>query len=126
MIDSYTIANQILAVYALFLTLFGTVGNILSMRICLHDHLRKIPTFAFLFLLLISDTLALYSWNLDHFIQTFWGFMLDDLNIHWCRWTTFLQCFSFQSSAWLLVFYIYFVYFKISLSEKIKNGFTKF
>ena len=94
---------KVLAIYSIFLMVFGTIGNTFSIFICLKHKLRTVPTFIFYSFLLISDTLSLFWWNMDHYLLVFENYQLEDLGLHACRTVTFFQLFSFQWSAWLLV-----------------------
>lgn len=95
--------NKALGIWALILIIFGTIGNILCIFVCLRQRLRKTPTFIFFSFLAICDTISLYGWNLDHFIEAFYGKVIEDTSIAWCKTVLFYNCFSLQSSSWFLV-----------------------
>jgi hypothetical protein len=92
-----------LAVYSLFLVIFGTIGNLCTCFICMRKSLRKTTCFVFLSFISIIDIFTLYTWNLSNFIVPFYGYFHENSNIIWCKLSVFLQFFSLQSSAWLLV-----------------------
>ncbi len=52
----------------------------------------------------ITDTLSLFTWNLDHFLKPNFNIYIETLNEPMCRIFTFLQYTSLQSSAILLSF----------------------
>lgn len=95
--------KQILAVYSISILIIGTISNICCFCVFMRKSLRKIPTFVFLSFIHIFDSMTLYFWNLDHFLLPFYGYMIEFRSIHTCRLSTFMQLFSLQCSAWLLV-----------------------
>lgn len=97
------ILNHVLGIWSILLVCLGTCSNLLCLYVCTRKKMRKVPTFIFLAFITITDTISLYGWNLNHFIQAYWDFVLDDLNKIVCKCLTFYQCFSLQTSAWLLV-----------------------
>jgi hypothetical protein len=108
---SDTIVLKLLAVYSLVLTILGTIGNMLVLATCCFTpSLRKVNTFRFFIILSIADTIALYGWNLDHFLIEF-----SLMNANWqnnlaiVRLTNFLQYLSLQYSAWCLVKVLFYV-----------------
>jgi hypothetical protein len=103
MADSIEIIQKILAVYSLFLIVFGTLTNPFCCYICLRKNLRVVPTFIFLVFMLISDTIALYFWNLNHFVSTFYGYVFEGYGIGVCKFFFTTQLISLQISSWILV-----------------------
>ena len=101
--DAIDVITKLIGIYCLALVVFGTIFNGFSLFICLKRSLRIIPTFVFYSLLLVSDTLTLFWWNIEVYLVVFELKQFEDYNIHLCRVTTLLQVFSFQWSAWLLV-----------------------
>ena len=94
---------EIVAWYSLFLIIFGTLANAISIVVCLRHKLRKVPTFVFYTFMLAGDTLSIFFWNLDHYYLTYFGYEIEEINLFLCQFSTFIQIFGFQSSAWLLV-----------------------
>jgi hypothetical protein len=92
---------EILSAYALFLVVFGTIGNFLVFLTSIR--LRHTSTFIFMAFMAISDTLTLYFWNLNHFTSTFFNLDIENTLVINCRIGNFIQFSSFQSSSWLLV-----------------------
>lgn len=95
--------NKILGIYALILTVFGTLANGLLLYICSRKKLRSVNTFKFFAIMSISDTICLYEWNLNHFVTIFYNFDLFFYSLFWCRFSTFMQQISLEYSAWILV-----------------------
>ena len=99
---------QVFGVYSLLVILVGTLGNMLIFMTCMR--LKKNTTFIFLRFLSISDTVALYFWNLNHFLVAFFNIDLETLHFMSCKLVMYLQFVSLQISAWILV--IFFNLFK--------------
>lgn len=92
-------------IYCLLIVIVGTVNNLLAFYICLRKKLRKITTFVFFSFVFIADTLSLYLWCLNHFLESFYNTKSDQINIWSCRVLTFLQYVSLQWSSWLFVYF---------------------
>jgi hypothetical protein len=99
----FEIIKKILGTYALLLTIIGTIGNALIFLICIKKEMRRINTFKFLAFISISDLIALYEWNLKHFIAAFFGIDFNFMSLAWCRLSLYLQYVTLQFSAWILV-----------------------
>ena len=91
----------VLAIYCLWLNIFGTVGNLVAFYIC--RQLRKNTTFVFLSFICLTDLVSLYFWNINNFISVYFGIDLQGYNIYSCRIGYFVQFTSLHTSAWLLV-----------------------
>ncbi len=94
---------KVIGVYSMIILVVGTVGNICAAFVCFKKSLREIPTFVFTGFQLISDTISLYFWNIDHYLLAFHSYQIEDVNIQLCKFATFFQTTSLQWSAWLLV-----------------------
>ena len=88
------------SVYDLALSIVGPIGNLLVLIVAIR--LRQTTTFVFITFLAIADTLTLYFWNLNHFIFTFFGVDIEN-SLYSCKFGTFIQFYSLQTSAWILV-----------------------
>jgi hypothetical protein len=110
---------KILSAYALFLTVVGTFLNSISIFVCIR--LRANKSFVFLSFLCVSDTIALYFWNLNHFTSGFFHINLIAINYWLCKFGQFVQFSSMQISAWLLVFI--FIRLKFIFWKSIPNCF---
>ena len=98
------------SVFGIIIMVLGTIGNTVAIFICLRKNLRTIPTFVFYTFMLTADITCLYFWNINHLLDTFYGFILQDLGLWYCKVGIVLQIFSFEASAWLLVRLIKFVF----------------
>ena len=98
-----TLVGQICGSYGLVLIAFGTIGNILGAIICLQKKLRKVPTFVFLAFIQLVDVTTIYIWNIDSFINAFFGYRrlvtIESVLII-SNWT---QLSSYEASSWILV-----------------------
>ncbi len=65
--------------------------------------LRKNKTFVFLRFLALTDLVALYFWNINHFTVVILNLDLQNYNIWLCKFGQFYQFSSLQISAWILV-----------------------
>ncbi|CAF4063650.1 unnamed protein product [Adineta steineri] len=94
-----------LAIYALFLIIIGTIGNILTIIILLRPNLRQYTTMRYLIAVAIADLSSLYSWNLNlfykHLINPYQN-DLEDSSILLCRFISFMAFVSLQLSSWYL------------------------
>ncbi|RNA11052.1 FMRFamide receptor-like [Brachionus plicatilis] len=95
------IIYKILGAYALFLTIAGTVLNLVVFGICIRKRLWRTSTFKLIAVLSLNCIIGLYEWNLKHFIDPFFGVDFNFTSLSWCRLSIFLQYFSLQYSAWI-------------------------
>ena len=103
--DEYTleVLAKSIGIYSILILLIGSLGNLCASLACTRKSLRKTPTFVFIGFALISDTVSLYFWNIDHYLLAFESYQIEDVSIFFCRFATFFQTTSLQWSAWLLV-----------------------
>ena len=92
---------SVLAVYSLWLNVFGTAGNLIALYICIK--LSSHTTFVFLAFNCASDIITLYFWNINNFTAIILNYKLVSQTILGCRIGYFFQFFSLENSAWLLV-----------------------
>ena len=102
-LSPFEIFNRVIGAYALFILIFGTIGNIITSLICFRKRLRKTTFFCFMSIISILDIFSLYTWNLSSFLIPYFNIMHDFSSVPWCKISSFMQFFSLQSSAWLLV-----------------------
>ncbi|KAI0984174.1 hypothetical protein GJ496_001129 [Pomphorhynchus laevis] len=95
----------IIALYAAFLLIFGTIGNMLSLYILLvkiKPHTRSIVITA---LLCIPETIILYTWNMNYIYRELirrQSYMnLEETSLIHCKLISFIAYTSFHCSAWL-------------------------
>jgi hypothetical protein len=112
--------DLILGVYALLILVIGTLFNSFSIYLCRRPRLRKNSIFQLLSYLFFFKIMALYTWNLNHFLRMLISIQLDarpalayvnsinelniveSLNIFTCKFFTFIQYFSLQTMSWFL------------------------
>lgn len=116
--DEYVldVLAKIIGIYSILILVIGTIGNLCAALVCTRKSLRKTPTFVFIGLALISDTICLYFWNVDHYLLGYNLTQIEDINLFFCKFATFFQTTSLQWSAWLLVMFI--INFTIELRFK--------
>ena len=94
-----------LGIYSFVLVILGTLSNVLIMFICFKA--KSNSMFPLLGYLAFSDTLSLFFWNLSHFIESSFDIDIQNFNIYLCKFGTWIQYSSLQSSAWILVCYYF-------------------
>ena len=94
---------QILGIYNLLLIFIGTLINSFGCYICLRSKLRAYTKFIFFSLIFLSDTISLYNWCLNHFLQAFDLEILSDSNVWFCRILQLIEYAFLEFSSWLLV-----------------------
>lgn len=99
----YEFLRIFIAVYSVFLICFGTTANLVGIYINAQKELRIVPTFTFYLFSLISDTLSLYFWNINHVFWAFKNFLMEEISVELCFIISFVQTFSSEWSAWILV-----------------------
>lgn len=101
MASFYEILNITNAIYSLLLLITGTVTNILTMRVCYHKDLRKIPAFIFYLFVLVCDTITMYGWTVNTILH------VTPIRILWqyevCVTISFIQSFLSEWTAWCLI-----------------------
>ena len=92
---------QGLGYYSLIITILGTICNILILYICMKSSTKS--TLILLRYLSFNDILTLYFWNISHFIESSFLIDIQNYNIYLCKFGSWIQYSSLQSSAWILV-----------------------
>ena len=93
---------QVLGYYAVCITILGTIGNITIAYVSIVSKKKNSAIILFRYLAL-NDTLALYFWNLNHFIYSSFNLDIQSISLLWCKIGNWIQFSSLQSSAWILV-----------------------
>lgn len=97
--------HEIVSIIPLFIIFFGFTGNSISLIVfCFDKGMSKISFSAYLIYLAITDTLALFVWNLNNFLSPNFNIKLENFGNLPCKFFSFLQHFSFYSSSYLLCF----------------------
>ena len=91
---------KIIGAYDSALIVVGTIANLIIFVVSLK--LTQNTTFIFLLFMSVSDTVALYFWNMNHFLTAYFQIDLQNLNVYWCKIGHFYQISSLHISAWLL------------------------
>ncbi|CAF1255261.1 unnamed protein product [Rotaria sordida] len=97
----------IVAYYPFTLIIVGTLLNLLTFIILCRPTFKdtkKQPIIHYMRTIAIFDILMLYGWNLDHYLQIMYGYILLTYSIPTCKIFGFLNYVAPQSSAWLRVF----------------------
>ncbi|CAF1270396.1 unnamed protein product [Adineta steineri] len=92
------------AYYSLALVIVGTLLSFITFIILCRLKLRNRrakSTLYYLRTIAIFDILMLYGWNFDHYLDGIYGFTLQTSSISLCRFLSFFNYFTSQSSAWL-------------------------
>ncbi len=93
---------QGLGFYSFFILILGTIGNLIIAYVSIKST-KASSTFILFRYLAFSDTLCLYFWNLSHFIDSSFSLDIQNYNIYLCKFGSWIQFSSLQSSAWILV-----------------------
>ena len=123
MVTIYYSLTTALSYYAIFLAVFGTLGNVIVVIVCTRSSLRKNPTFNFLIPIALFDTIPLYIANFNSYFIQKYGSNVFDMNLYFCKIFIFTQMLSQESSAFLMVNknYSYYVVTKLKYSCLIKG-----
>ena len=85
MSNAIDIAVKCFGIYSLILIIFGTIFNILGLVVCLRKRLRTYTTFVFFSFMFIADVLSLYLWCIDHFVEAFFNFVIEERSLIVCK-----------------------------------------
>ena len=96
-----TIFQMIIADYQLFLTIFGTITNMLTCMVCLRKRLRSTPTFVFLAYIAAFDIIPLYLLNLNDFTRATLRLNLE--SPIYCALFPAVHSAFLETTSWLLV-----------------------
>lgn len=91
------------AEFNLVIICLGVIGNTVSFVIFrFHPSFCKMPSMVYLSFVAVTDTIALFEWNLDHFTLLMYKLEISSINLVVCRIYTFAQYASLQASALVL------------------------
>ncbi len=105
--DVFGVVAILLAIYSVLLSVFGTIGNLLTFLVTIRARLRILPTYIFISFMMLVDTLSLHFWNYTQLLVMLFNRPMSEINLATCKITSFLQFFSLQTSAFLLVISLY-------------------
>jgi hypothetical protein len=112
--NKYYLFSKIVSYISLLIILLAIIGNTISFIIFrFNAEMKKVPSMIILSFVCITDTASLFTWNFDKFTNENFGFLIENLNMHTCKFFLFLQFFSLQSSGFLLGFVCIDRYFTI-------------
>lgn len=95
--------NAFIAHFNLITIGLGVIGNTICFLIFrLHHSFNRMSSMVYLSFVAVIDTLALFEWNLDHFIQLNYNIDMLVISIPLCRICEFVQYTCLQSSALIL------------------------
>ncbi|CAF0763062.1 unnamed protein product [Brachionus calyciflorus] len=95
--------EKIVSFLPLVLIFIGTIGNISCFFIFrFSSQFKKIPSMVFLSIVAVTDTTSLFVWNLNYFLEPNFNTILENLSIFNCKFFSFIQEFSIQSSSNIL------------------------
>ena len=94
---------KLLGYYAFILVIVGTVCNSMIAYVSIKSQ-KVNSTFVLFRYLALNNILALYFWNLSHFIDSSFGLDIQNYNFYLCKFGSWIQLSSLQGSAWILVY----------------------
>ena len=95
--------NPFIAHFNLITIGLGLIGNTICFIIFrFHPSFKKMPSMVFLSFVAVSDTIALFEWNLNHFTQLVYNTDISIVTLASCKIFTFVQYVTLQSSALIL------------------------
>ena len=92
---------QIFGYYSLLLAVFGIVGNLLIIYVCVKA--KRNSLFVLIKYKAFNDIVCLFDWNISHFSETILNCDLQNSSLMQCKLGSWLQFSSLQTSAWILV-----------------------
>ena len=88
---------QIGTFFPLFILIIGVIGNLLAFLIIVFNkNLNKLSTMVYLAFIAFLNTLSLFHWNLDHFLDPNFHVKIVNTGIIACKLLTFIQYSSLQ------------------------------
>ena len=100
----YKTLNYIIAVFSIILCILGTIGNIITLLMCLRKNLRKRPLFIFMMFTAIMNIFPLVS-------IAFYSVVIEILKIEnqtiFYKINAFISSWGSQSTNYLLVSILY-------------------
>ena len=95
--------NAFIAHFNLIPICLGLVGNTICFLIFrFHSSFNRMPSMVFLSFVAVTDTIALFEWNLNHFTVLVYGVDISMSSLAFCRIYTFTQYVVIESSALIL------------------------
>ena len=105
-----TLIHEIVRVVSSLLLVCGVVGNLLTCYVCMRHRLRLNPTFIYLFFISLNGIICQLVWNIDQLLILLQFDTTSFLSVQsafhalaWCKTVLFVEYFTLEYSAWLLV-----------------------
>jgi hypothetical protein len=93
---------KIVSYVPLVIIFVGLLGNTTSFLIfSFNKEMNKYSSMVFLSFIAVTDTLGLFIWNLNHFLYPNYSIKLEKVSLFNCKFFTFLQYVTLQSSGLL-------------------------
>jgi hypothetical protein len=116
-INLFTKITSLIPLFIIFLALIGNTASFLIFR--LDKDMKQIPSMIFLSFVCVTDTLSLFTWNLNHYLMINHELIIENVNIYMCKIFQFIQFFSLESSGLLLSLISVDRYFSIMASTNL-------
>ena len=101
---STSFIHPLLSHFPLVPIILGVVCNTVSFLIFrLHPSFKRMSSMVFLSFVAVTDTIALFEWNLEHFTFMVYNIRISAANLVYCRLYTFAQYASLLSSSLVLI-----------------------
>lgn len=97
------IAMTMLRVLLPIIIFFGTLGNLLTFAVLVRRSMRTTPTFLYLTVLALADTIVLYLSGFKSWIRIVTGYELLHSSDVACRLMIYVLLCAFYMSSWLIV-----------------------
>ena len=101
----YRVIIRGLSIYALFLVIIGTLGNLSTIIVLCRRNLIRYVTMRYLIAVSVCDLVSLYGWNLNNFYKfTISGndSNLEQISLAHCRIVSYVTFVGLQLSSWCL------------------------
>jgi hypothetical protein len=98
--DLFAIVISYIALIIIVLALVGNSTSFIIFRF--NKNMKVIPSMIILSFVCITDTFSLFTWNLNHYLDPNFNFSIEKLSKYNCKFFTFIQYTSLESSGLLL------------------------
>ena len=98
--DLFSLTTSYIAFIIIALALMGNTTCFIIFRF--NKKMKSLSSMVILSFVCITDTFSLFTWNLNHYLTPNYGISIEKLNKFNCKFFTFLQYSSLESSGLLL------------------------
>ena len=95
--------NKTLSICSIIFCFIGSISNLISILVCLHKELRKVPTFVFLSILSFMNILKLISIGLCVYLLEFVVQKVQELDAKIINFFLLILFWEYQTTAYLKV-----------------------